>query len=151
MMMINKGAWIVGALPTASQHPGEDINILSTRKKSACTKSFIESADGLKGCPTESKISSVNQAVREKIPGTKVMSLGFFLDCDPIIVWIVKENSPSYETKSALLFEATYNREEEVFGRITIIVSESNYISLRRPPSPITCPSEPLLRLNYGF
>ncbi len=81
----------------------------------------------------------------------EVLSVGFLLDCDPIILGIVEENSPTYKPKSGVFFEAAYNRIEEIAGRITVIVSESNYVSLRQRESPIKRPSFPRLRLNDGF
>jgi hypothetical protein len=150
MMMINQGAWIVGTRPTLSQHPRHDVNLFA-HEESTRTKSLIESIDRLKGRPTAGKISAVNQSSRQKISGTKVLSGGFFLDCDPVILRIVEQNSPTYEAKSRVFFEAAYNRIEEVIGRITVVVRESNYVPLRHRPSPIVRPSKPRLRLNDGF
>jgi hypothetical protein len=148
--MINQGPWIVRPAPTPRQHPGHDINVF-TMEESARTKSLIESTDRLKGRPTEGKISPVNQASREKISGTKVLSAGFFLDCDRVILRIVEENSPTYESKLGVFFEAVSDRSEEVIGRITVVVCEGNYVSLRHRPSSITRPSRPRLRLNDGL
>lgn len=68
MLMIDEEAWLVGARPTPSQHPGHDINVF-TRKQSACTKPLIESTDRLKDRPAAGKISSLNQASRQKLSG----------------------------------------------------------------------------------
>src|SRR5262245_22836080 len=97
MMMINEGARLIGVWPTPSQHPGHDINVF-TRKESAGHKSLIETTNGLKGCPTAGKISTLNQARGEKLSGTKVLPAGFFLNCDPVILRIMEENSPTYES-----------------------------------------------------
>ena len=88
----------------------QDINVFTARKESARAKSLIESTDRLKSRPTAGKISPVNQASREKFSGAKVLSVGFFLDCDPVILRIVEENSSADEPKSGIFFEAADNR-----------------------------------------
>jgi hypothetical protein len=112
MVMINERAWIVGTLPTPSQHPGQNISIFGASKESARAKSLIETTDRLKCRPTAGKISPVNQASREKLSGTKVLSAVFFLDGEPGILRIVEENSPPDEPKSGVFFEAECNRRE---------------------------------------
>jgi hypothetical protein len=150
MMMINEGTWIVCTVPTPRQHPRHDINLFAI-EDSTRAKSLIEAIDRLKRRPTAGKISALNQASRKKISGTKVLSVSFFLDCNPIIFRIVEENSPTYETKSGVFREAAYNRVEEVIGGITVVVRERNDVSLRHPPSPIVRPSKSCLRLNDDF
>ena len=106
MVMINERAWIVGTLPTASQHPGQNIAIFGATKQSARAKSLIETSDRCKCHPPAGKISTVNQAGRKKLSGAKFLAAGLFLDCAPVILRIVKENSPPYEPKSGVFFEA---------------------------------------------
>jgi hypothetical protein len=97
MMVINQGTWIIGTRPTQSQHPGHHIDVFA-RKESAGTKSFIETTDRLQGRPAAGEISALNQARGKKLAGTKVLSAGFFLNCDPVILRIMEENSPTYES-----------------------------------------------------
>ena len=129
MMMINEGAWIIGTVPTSSQHPGHDINVFA-HEESARTESLIKSIDRLKGRSTAGPIGAVNQASREKISGTKVFSADFFLNCYRVIFGIVQENSPTYESESGVFFEAAYNRIKKVMSWITVVVRKSNYFSL---------------------
>jgi hypothetical protein len=150
MMMINDGARIIGTWPTPSQHPSHDINFFA-HKESTWTKSLIESIDRLQGRPTAGKVGAVNQASRKKMAGRKILSAGFFLDCDRVILRIVEENSPTNEPKSGVFFEAAYNRIEVVIGRITVVVREDNHVSPRHRPSSVMRPSKPLSRLNDGF
>src|SRR5271166_5661429 len=109
MVVINERAWLIGTRPTSGQHPRHDINFF-TRKKSARTKSIIETTDGLECCPTAGKISPLNQARREKFSGTNVLSADFFPDGNPIILWIVEQNSPTQEPKPGVFFKAAYYR-----------------------------------------
>jgi hypothetical protein len=109
MVMIDKRAWVVGALPTPSQHPGLNINILGATKESARTKSLIETADRFKCRPPTGEISPVNQAGREKLSRTKFLSANLLLDGGPVSLWIVEENSAPNEPKSGVLFEAEHN------------------------------------------
>jgi hypothetical protein len=110
MMMINQGPWIVSPAPTASRHPRQDINVFTTRKDSACTKPLIKSIDRLKGRSAKGKICTVNQPRGDEIAGTKVLSMGLFLDCNPIILRIVQENSSADEPECRIFFEAADNR-----------------------------------------
>jgi hydrogenase maturation factor HypF (carbamoyltransferase family) len=129
MMMINEGAWIIGTVPTSSQHPGHDINVFA-HEESARTKSLIKSIDRLKGRSAASPIGPMNQASREKISRTKVFSVGSFLNCNRVILRIVQQNSPAYEAEPGVFFEAAYNRIKEIAGWITVVVRKSNYLSL---------------------
>jgi hypothetical protein len=151
MMMIYQGPWIVRPAPTPSRHPRQDINVFTTRKNSARAKALIKSLDRLKSSPTTSKICPVNQARRDEFAGAKVLSIGLFLDCNPVILRIVEENSSADEPESGIFFEAAGNRVEEVIGRVTVVVCENDYLSLRQCPSPIARPTKPGLRLDDGF
>jgi hypothetical protein len=52
----------------------------------------------------------VNQTSNEKLPGTKFVSVKAFLDCNPVILRIVEENSTADESKFRMFFEAEHNR-----------------------------------------
>ena len=94
MMMIDQGSWIVRTVPTLSRHPRQDINVFTTRKNSARAKALIKSLDRLKSRPTTGKICPVNQARRDEFAGVKVLSVGLFLDCNPVILRIVEGFGP---------------------------------------------------------
>jgi hypothetical protein len=93
----------------------------------------------------------VNQARRDEISGANVLSVGLFLDGNPVILRIVEENSSANEPESRIFFEAADNRVEKVIRRVTVVVCENDYLSLRQCPSPIARPTKPGLRLNDGF
>jgi hypothetical protein len=151
MMMINQGPRIVRPAPTPSRHPRQDINVFTTGKNSARAKALIKSIYRLKCRPATGKICPVNQARRYKFAGANILSVGLFLDCNPVILRIVEENSSADEPESGIFFEAADNRVEEVTGRVTVVVCENDYLSLRQCPSPIARPTKPGLRLNDGF
>jgi hypothetical protein len=109
MVMINERAWVVGTQPTLTQHPSQNINIFGATKESARAKSLIETADRFKCYPPAGEISPVNQAGRKKFSWAKFLSAILFLDCAPVILWIVEENSAPNESKSGVLFEAEHN------------------------------------------
>jgi hypothetical protein len=151
MMMINQGPWIVRPVPTSRRHPGQDINVFTARKNSAGAKALIKSLDRPKSHATTGKVCPVNQARRDEFARAKVLSVGLFLDCDPVILRIVEENSSADEPESGIFFEAADNQVEEVIGRITVVVCENDYLSLRQCPSPIARSTKPGLRLNDSF
>jgi hypothetical protein len=149
-MMVDDRAWIVRSWPTPAQHPRHHIDVFAD-EESPRPKSIIESINRLKGFPAAGKIGAVNQTRWEKISGMEVFSRRLFLDCDPVILWIVEKNPPTYEPQSGLFFEAARDLQEEVLGRVTIIVRESNDLSLRNRHCPVMRPSQPRERFNDRF
>jgi hypothetical protein len=151
MMMIYQGSWIVRPAPTPSRHPRQDINVFTTGKNCARAKALIKSLDRLKSRPTTSEICPVNQARRDEFAGRKVLSVGLFLDGNPVILRIVEQNPSADEPESGIFFEAAENRVEKVIGRVTVVVCENDYLSLRQCPSQIARPTKAGFRLYDGF